>query len=156
MTTDLVTYLSFDGHCDSWRVRKKRSAGNSCCAFRSPKSYGYRLRGRRLKVSPRMRPRRCRFPSWPRREAPASQPQRIEMPWPRPRSPGLDRTRRHSQSENSAIYAVSNALSGGLGSVRSDEARDWLTGRRNEAIAEATLIISLITMITAIVAAVRR
>ncbi len=54
------------------------------------------------------------------------------------------------------IERLTPYVSGGRGSVRSNEARDWLTGRRNEAIAEATLIISLITMIAAIVAAVRR
>ena len=46
-------------------------------------------------------------------------------------------------------------VSGGRGSLRGDEARQWLKERRNEAIAEVTLIVSAITMIAAIVAAVR-
>ena len=52
---------------------------------------------------------------------------------------------------------------GGRGSVRGEEARSWLEARRNEAIAEITLIVSsiamvaaLVAMIAAIVAAVRR
>ena len=47
-------------------------------------------------------------------------------------------------------------VSGGRGSIRSDEAREWLTDRRNEAIAEVTLIVSAVAMVAAIVAAVRR
>jgi hypothetical protein len=47
-------------------------------------------------------------------------------------------------------------LSGGRGAVRAEEARKWLEDRRNEAIAEVTLIISAVAMVAAIVAAVRR
>jgi hypothetical protein len=54
-------------------------------------------------------------------------------------------------------------VSGGRGSIRSDEAREWLERRRNEAIAELTLLVStvamvaaVLAMIAAIVAAVRR
>jgi hypothetical protein len=47
-------------------------------------------------------------------------------------------------------------VSGGRGSIRCDEAREWLTDRRNEAIAEMTLIVSAVAMVAAIVAAVRR
>jgi hypothetical protein len=47
-------------------------------------------------------------------------------------------------------------VSGGRGSVRSDEAREWLERRRNEAIAGATLLVSTLAMVAAIVAAVRR
>lgn len=47
-------------------------------------------------------------------------------------------------------------VSGGRGSIRGDEAREWLTDRRNEAIAEVTLIVSAVAMVAAIVAAVRR
>jgi hypothetical protein len=47
-------------------------------------------------------------------------------------------------------------VSGGRGSIRGDEAREWLESRRNEAIAEVTLIVSAVAMVAAIVAAVRR
>jgi hypothetical protein len=47
-------------------------------------------------------------------------------------------------------------VSGGRGAVRGEEAREWLEKRRNEAIAEATLLLSTLAMIAAIVAAVRR
>ena len=47
-------------------------------------------------------------------------------------------------------------VSGGRGAVRAEEARTWLEDRRNEAIAEATLLVSTLAMIAAIVAAVRR
>lgn len=47
-------------------------------------------------------------------------------------------------------------VSGGRGSVRGDEAKAWLTDRRNEAIAEVTLVVSAVAMAAAIVAAVRR
>jgi hypothetical protein len=47
-------------------------------------------------------------------------------------------------------------VSGGRGAVRGEEAREWLEKRRNEAIAEATLLVSTLAMIAAIVAAVRR
>jgi len=47
-------------------------------------------------------------------------------------------------------------VSGGRGAVRADEARIWLTERRNEAIAEVTLAVSTVAMVGAIVAAVRR
>ena len=46
-------------------------------------------------------------------------------------------------------------VSGGRGSIRSDEAREWLDKRRNEAIAEVTLAVATIAMLAAIVAAVR-
>jgi hypothetical protein len=46
-------------------------------------------------------------------------------------------------------------VSGGRGAVRAEEARTWLEDRRNEAIAEATLLVSTLAMIAAIVAAVR-
>ena len=44
---------------------------------------------------------------------------------------------------------------GGRGPVRSEEAREWLERRRNEAIAELTLAVATIAMLAAIVAAVR-
>jgi hypothetical protein len=44
---------------------------------------------------------------------------------------------------------------GGRGPVRSEEAREWLEKRRNEAIAELTLAVATIAMLAAIVAAVR-
>ena len=44
---------------------------------------------------------------------------------------------------------------GNRGPVRSEEARDWLERRRNEAIAELTLAVATIAMLAAIVAAVR-
>jgi hypothetical protein len=47
-------------------------------------------------------------------------------------------------------------VSGGRGAIRGDEAREWLTDRRNEAIAEVTLIVSAVAMAAAILAAVRR
>jgi hypothetical protein len=47
-------------------------------------------------------------------------------------------------------------VSGGRGAVRAEEARKWLEERRNEAIAEVTLIVSAVAMVAAIVAAVRR
>jgi hypothetical protein len=47
-------------------------------------------------------------------------------------------------------------VSGGRGSIRSDEAREWLERRRNEAIAEVTLVVSAVAMTAAVVAAVRR
>jgi hypothetical protein len=47
-------------------------------------------------------------------------------------------------------------VSGGRGAIRGDEAREWLTDRRNEAIAEVTLIVSAVAMVAAILAAVRR
>ena len=47
-------------------------------------------------------------------------------------------------------------VSGGRGAVRADEARIWLTERRNEAIAEVTLAVATVAMVAAIVAAVRR
>ena len=46
-------------------------------------------------------------------------------------------------------------VSGGRGSIRSDEAREWLEKRRNEAIAEVTLAVATIAMLAATVAAVR-
>jgi hypothetical protein len=47
-------------------------------------------------------------------------------------------------------------VAGGRGAVRGDEARNWLTERRNEAIAEITLVVAAVAMVAAIVAAVRR
>ena len=47
-------------------------------------------------------------------------------------------------------------VSGGRGAVRGDEAREWLTDRRNEAVAEVTLVVSAVAMVAAIVAALRR
>ena len=46
-------------------------------------------------------------------------------------------------------------VAGGRGPLRSDEAREWLQTRRNEAIAELTLAVATIAMLAAIVAAVR-
>jgi hypothetical protein len=45
-------------------------------------------------------------------------------------------------------------VSGGRGSIRGDETRDWLERRRNEAISEVTLAVATIAMLAAIVAAV--
>jgi hypothetical protein len=54
-------------------------------------------------------------------------------------------------------------VQGGRGSIRTEEARAWLQERRNEVLAELTLLIStvamvaaVLAMIAAIVAAVRR
>jgi hypothetical protein len=47
-------------------------------------------------------------------------------------------------------------IAGGRGALRGDEARKWLKDRRNEAIAEVTLVVSVVAMVAAIVAAVRR
>ena len=47
-------------------------------------------------------------------------------------------------------------VAGGRGTVRGEEARKWLEDRRNEAIAEITLVVSALAMAAAIVAAVRR
>jgi hypothetical protein len=44
---------------------------------------------------------------------------------------------------------------GNRGPVRSEEAKEWLEKRRNEAIAELTLAVATIAMLAAIVAAVR-
>jgi hypothetical protein len=52
-----------------------------------------------------------------------------------------------------AIYAVRLWR---RGSIRGDEAREWLERRRNEAIAELTLTIATIVMLAVIVAPVRR
>ncbi len=38
-------------------------------------------------------------------------------------------------------------VSGGRGSMRSDEAREWLERRRNEAISEATLAVATLAML---------
>ena len=46
-------------------------------------------------------------------------------------------------------------ITGGRGPIRSEEAREWLEKRRNEAIAELTLLFSAVAMIAAIVAAAR-
>ena len=56
----------------------------------------------------------------------------------------------------SLIERFTPYVSGGRGAVRGDEAREWLTDRRNAAIAEVTLIVSAVAMVAAIVAAVRR
>ena len=47
-------------------------------------------------------------------------------------------------------------IAGGRGAVRGEQARKWLEERRNEAIAEMTLVVSTLAMAAAIVAAVRR
>jgi len=47
-------------------------------------------------------------------------------------------------------------VAGGRGALRGDEAREWLTDRQNEAIAEVTLVVSAVAMVAAIVAALRR
>jgi hypothetical protein len=57
---------------------------------------------------------------------------------------------------DSTSSAASPYVSGGRGAVRAEEARTWLEDRRNEAIAEITLLVSTLAMIAAIVAAVRR
>ena len=44
---------------------------------------------------------------------------------------------------------------GGRGALRGDEAKEWLETRRNEAIAEVTLVVAAVAMVAAIVAAVR-
>jgi hypothetical protein len=46
-------------------------------------------------------------------------------------------------------------VAGGRGALRSDEAREWLEGRRREVISELTLAVATIAMLAAIVAAVR-
>jgi len=46
-------------------------------------------------------------------------------------------------------------ITSGRGPIRSEEAREWLEKRRNEAIAELTLLFSAVAMIAAIVAAAR-
>jgi hypothetical protein len=46
-------------------------------------------------------------------------------------------------------------VSGGRGSIRSDEAREWLEMRRNEAIGELTFVFATIAVLAAIVAAAR-
>ena len=56
----------------------------------------------------------------------------------------------------SLIERFTPYVSGGRGAVRGDEARRWLEDRRNEAIDEATLLVSALAMIAAIFAAVRR
>ncbi len=43
-------------------------------------------------------------------------------------------------------------VQGGRGAVRAEEAKGWLQERRNEAIAELTLVISCLAMIAAVVA----
>jgi hypothetical protein len=50
---------------------------------------------------------------------------------------------------------VAGGAPGSRGPLRSDEAREWLERRRNEAIAELTLAVATIAMLAAIVAAVR-
>jgi hypothetical protein len=47
-------------------------------------------------------------------------------------------------------------VAGGRGAIRGDEAKKWLTDRRNEAIAEVKLAVSAGAMVAAIVASVRR
>jgi hypothetical protein len=56
----------------------------------------------------------------------------------------------------SLIERFTPYVAGGRGALRSDEAKEWLTDRRNEAIAEVTLIVSAVAMVAAIVAAARR
>jgi hypothetical protein len=56
----------------------------------------------------------------------------------------------------SLIERFTPYVSGGRGAVRGDEAREWLTDRRNEAVAEVTLVVSAVAMVAAIVAALRR
>jgi hypothetical protein len=56
----------------------------------------------------------------------------------------------------SLIERFTPYVSGGRGAVRAEEARKWLEERRNEAIAEVTLLVSAVAMVAAIVAAVRR
>jgi hypothetical protein len=46
-------------------------------------------------------------------------------------------------------------VAGGRGALRSDEAKEWLEKRRNEAIAELTLAVATVVMLAAIIAAVR-
>jgi len=46
-------------------------------------------------------------------------------------------------------------VASGRGALPSDEAREWLERRRNDAVAELTLAVSTIAMLGAIVAAVR-
>ena len=46
-------------------------------------------------------------------------------------------------------------VAGGRGALRSDEAKEWLEKRRNEAIAELTLAAATVAMLAAIIAAVR-
>ena len=46
-------------------------------------------------------------------------------------------------------------VAGGRGALRSDEAKESLENRRNEAIAELTLAVATITMRAAIIAALR-
>ena len=46
-------------------------------------------------------------------------------------------------------------VAGGRGALRSDEAKEWLEKRRNEAIAELTLAVATVAMLAAIIAAVR-
>ena len=43
-------------------------------------------------------------------------------------------------------------VSGGRGAVRGEEARSWLEDRRNEVIAETTLVVSTVTMVAAVIA----
>ena len=43
-------------------------------------------------------------------------------------------------------------VAGGRGPVRGEEARSWLQDRRNEAIAEITLIVSTVAMVAAVIA----
>jgi hypothetical protein len=56
----------------------------------------------------------------------------------------------------SLIERFTPYVSGGRGAVRAEEARKWLEERRNEAIAEVSLLVSAVAMVAAIVAAVRR
>ena len=55
----------------------------------------------------------------------------------------------------SLIERFTPYVSGDRGAVRGDEAREWLTDRRNEAVAKLTLVVSAVAM-AAIVAALRR
>jgi hypothetical protein len=52
------------------------------------------------------------------------------------------------------IEQFTPCVAGGRWALRGDEAREWLERRRNEAIAELTLVVATIAMLAAIVAAV--
>jgi hypothetical protein len=54
------------------------------------------------------------------------------------------------------IERFTPCVAGGRGALRGEEAREWLERRRNEAIAQLTLAVATIAMLSAIVAAMRR
>ena len=70
--------------------------------------------------------------------------------------PSDDIKHRELLEEFGLIERFTPYVSGGRGAVRGDEAREWLTDRRNEAVAEVTLVVSAVAMVAAIVAALRR